>query len=115
MSEVGSVITARIAEIDEELAKHQPLVDEKKGLEKALKAISGSNGAGSSNGGSTPKPAAVSNEAIVDVVNKADGTISTQEVADALGVGTRNVARKLKSLADKGEIAGNKDDGWKAA
>lgn len=103
----------RLDEINAEIEKTVgPLVEEKKELEGHIKKLtkgSGTNGSAES---------VVSDEALIEAVvkasTKAGGPVSSKDLATALGVDTRNIARKLTKLSSNGDIKGDKTAGYAA-
>jgi DNA-binding transcriptional ArsR family regulator len=114
---VGDMIRKRIKEIDREIEGHEsarvehkaaivPLRGELKTLQNGLRDLERI-----SNGSGRARPA-VEDEAIVEVVREAQRPVNSHEVAEILGVGVRNVSRKLRKLVDNGLLAGNAEVGY---
>lgn len=103
-------VEGKLKKVEDEIkAKVAPLIDERDEYISVLKKLQKS-----AKGGTT---SVVSDEQVVEVVNKltsAPGAaaVKTADIAKALGVDARNVARKLSKLASTGVISGNKDDGY---
>lgn len=111
LDKMAQEVEAKLEKVEEEIkSKVSSLVEERDELIAALKKFKkGSKGTGS--------VSVVSDEQVVEVVNKltsAPGSPAAKspDIAKALGVDARNVARKLSKLAGAGAIAGNKDDGY---
>ncbi len=103
---VGDTIRERIEEIEAQLAEYdealQPLHDEHKALTKVLRSLErATNGI---------KP--VSDEAVIEAIRTAGKALNSHGVAEVLGVGPRNVARKLRKLVDSGVLKGNPEKGY---
>jgi response regulator of citrate/malate metabolism len=127
-SVIGDAIKARIAEIEPELkaaeeAKEKivSLKAEKRALEESLDKIMKAAGEkpkaarsrSASNGAASGE--SVTYEQITDAVRAAGKRVNSKEVAQALGTGTQNVARKLKKLADDKVLSGDKVSGYEIA
>jgi hypothetical protein len=133
-SNVGSAIRTRLGEIETELGQIEaqvaqlsssakPLKDERSALGKALHTIEAALGAGNGNGPAQPAAGApvsadtdgVSYEDLKKAVRELGGPSKTTDIAAHLNVSPRKIARKLKKLADDGELAGDKDGGYRLA
>ncbi len=118
---VGDTIRERLEEISREAkdtekqiealkASIKPLTDERKTLEKSLALIEGVSG--SSNGASSG--AEVADADLIKTLEHAGEALKTPEIAELLGVKSNKIARKLKKLADEGQIGGDKETGFVA-
>lgn len=104
--QVGSAISARLIEIDDQIGV---LRKERSDLRMVLKRLEGARHR------TTP---AVDNEqvkqAVVELGAQGHAPASSGDVAAVLGVHARNVARKLRKLVDDGELAGDPEVGYVA-
>jgi uncharacterized protein YidB (DUF937 family) len=104
-------IEVKLQKVEDEIkAKTGPLVDERDEYVAILKKLKKSTKGGAST-------SVVTDEQVVEAVNKltsapGSAAVKTADIAKALGVDARNVARKLSKLAGSGDITGNKDDGY---
>jgi Fic family protein len=127
MSSIGDAIKARLDELKPELEAAEKARDlipqmkaEKRALEESLDKILKAAGekvpartrSSASNGA---RGDSVSYEQITEAVRAAGKRLTSKEVAQALGTGTQNVARKLKKLADDKVLVGDKDSGYEVA
>jgi uncharacterized protein YidB (DUF937 family) len=103
-------IEGKLQKVEDEIkSKVAGLVDERDELAALLKKLKKS--------GKGVSTSVVTDEQVIETVGKltsapGSAAVKTTDIAKALGVDARNVARKLSKLAGTGVISGNKDDGY---
>jgi Fic family protein len=116
-SSVGNMIRKRTKEIEREVSDHESeIAAHKAAITKLKEELRTSqrilNDLDRGQNGSGPTKPAVEDEAIVGAVREAQRPVNSHEVAEVLGVGVRNVSRKLRKLVDNGLLAGNAEAGY---
>jgi hypothetical protein len=118
MKEVSDTIRKRMREIEVEIPRVQSQIDELSAKRSKLKVeYTDLRLALRPLEGRVIVPPAVTNEQVLEAVKKINEADSDEgalgfEVAEQLGVTTRNVSRKLRKLVDDGKLVGDPENGY---
>lgn len=110
------LLEEELASVNKTIAeKVGDMVDKRDALVDAIKKLSRGTGKAQSKGTAASIDEATLLETVREMIDEETTAVTSSEIASALGVDTRAIARKLAKMADDGVLAGDKTAGYAVA